>query len=579
MVKQPHPKIVPAPSPSDSHLQYFSLALLLALVVFGCAGQVSPSGGPPDTVPPRIVSTSPGQGSLHVRNSPVVLEFSEYVDKRSVENSIFISPDIGDLTFDWGTTDVAITYSGELRDSTTYVLTVGTDVTDIRNKNRMASSFSLAFSTGDRIDTAGISGRIFDPNPSGIMIFAYGHEGRMIDTLHPSRMKPDHITQTGKDGSFELPFLAYGRYRLIAVRDEYKNLLYDAEVDQFGLPSSEFMLTPEHRLVQGVQIRMTVEDTTRPFLSSIRSLDSRHALLRFSEEIDTSSFGPDDITIVDTSTSRTLGIADYSYVIGRPGEVLLLTEPQESLAAYRASLRNVRDLAGNSIGATPEQNVMIGLGADTSAPGFIVKTTTDTLISPFPGDTILFRFSEPVQRNLFEQGVSLFDSGGVAFPLRFRWWNGGAVSLVPETGLDFQTEYRLRIALDSIRDAAGLSAGDTVTFITFWTIDHSTLGVLKGRIGDADSLATGELYVFARPISTRNGAKRVVTLPHPDEFSFTGLPEGKYVVEGFRDADGDGRYSYGKLEPYTLSERFAVHPETLKIRARWPVEGANLFLR
>jgi hypothetical protein len=203
----------------------------------------------------------------------------------------------------------------------------------------------------------------------------------------------------------------------------------------------------------------------------------------------------------------------------------------------------------------------------------------DTLISPFPGDTILFRFSEPVQRNLFEQGVSLLDSGGTALPLRFRWWNGGAVSLTPESGLAFETEYRLRIALDSIRDGAGLSAGDTATFVTFRTIDRSTLGELKGRIGDADSVAAGELQVFALPISTRNGAKRVVTLPHPDEFSFTGLPEGKYTVEGFRDTDGDGRYSFGKLDPYTLSERFAVHPETLKIRARWPVEGANLFLR
>jgi uncharacterized protein (DUF2141 family) len=508
-----------------------------------------------------------------------VLEFSEYVDKRSVENSIFVSPDLGELTFDWGTTDVAITYSGELRDSTTYVLTVGTDVTDIRNKNRMASSFSLAFSTGDRIDSAGISGRIFDPKPSGIMIFAYGYDGRSIDTLHPSRTKPDHITQTGKDGSFDLPYLAYGRYRLIAVRDEYKNLLYDAEVDQFGVPSSEFLLSPEHPLVRGVQIRMTVEDTTRPFLSGLRSLDSRHVLLRFSEEIDTSTFDPEDILIVDTATSRTLGIVDYSYVIGKPGEVLLLTELQESLAVYSASLRDIRDLAGHAIGATPDAIDMVGLGADTSAPGFVVKTMRDTLISPFPGDTILFRFSEPVQRNLFEQGVSLLDSGGTAFPLRFRWWNGGAVSLVPESGLAFETEYRLRIALDSIRDGAGLSAGDTATFVTFRTIDRSTLGELKGRIGDADSVAAGELHVFALPISTRNGAKRFVTLPHPDEFSFTGLPEGKYTVEGFRDTDGDGRYSFGKLDPYTLSERFAVHPETLKIRARWPVEGANLFLR
>ena len=112
---------------------------ILMVLGLSCAVQVPPSGGPPDTIPPQIIASDPAPGTLHFRGSRFTLRFSEYVDRRSVEESIFISPSVGTLEFDWGSTDVDITFRDSLRPSTTYILTVGTDVIDKRNRNRMES--------------------------------------------------------------------------------------------------------------------------------------------------------------------------------------------------------------------------------------------------------------------------------------------------------------------------------------------------------------------------------------------------------------------------------------------------------
>ncbi|HLF13604.1 MAG TPA: Ig-like domain-containing protein, partial [Bacteroidota bacterium] len=118
----------------------------------GCASQVAPTGGPQDTVPPEIVSTSPSPGALNFRETNIVLEFSEYVDRRSFQESAFLSPSPGALRYEWGGSEVEISFAETLRPNTTYILTVGTDLKDTRN-NRLAETFNLPFSSGGTIDS------------------------------------------------------------------------------------------------------------------------------------------------------------------------------------------------------------------------------------------------------------------------------------------------------------------------------------------------------------------------------------------------------------------------------------------
>src|ERR1043166_6966101 len=190
--------------PVTQSLVSLSFQAIILAIIAGRAGQAHPPGGPAPPPPPAIIESYPLPNALNVRDRKVVLSFSKYVDRSSLERSIFFSPPAGTPSYDWGGTSVEISFPEALRQDRTYILTVGTDVVDLRNHNRMASAFALPFSTGERIDSASIAGVVFSEKPEGLIVFAYKLDGMMVDTLNPAHTTPDYLAQTGKEGRFTL---------------------------------------------------------------------------------------------------------------------------------------------------------------------------------------------------------------------------------------------------------------------------------------------------------------------------------------------------------------------------------------
>jgi hypothetical protein len=83
-----------------------------------------------------------------------------------------------------------------MAENTTFVVTVGTAVQDGRN-NKLASSFSLAFSTGKVLDEGEMSGRVISTSSAaGLDVWAYRCDG--ISDPDPSEQEPDYIVQCPK---------------------------------------------------------------------------------------------------------------------------------------------------------------------------------------------------------------------------------------------------------------------------------------------------------------------------------------------------------------------------------------------
>ena len=87
------------------------ILIVIVLLLSGCAGQRPPEGGPVDSVPPEIISVYPAPNTVNFSDNKVALEFSEYVDRRSTEEAIFISPSIEAKEFDWSGTEVEISFN------------------------------------------------------------------------------------------------------------------------------------------------------------------------------------------------------------------------------------------------------------------------------------------------------------------------------------------------------------------------------------------------------------------------------------------------------------------------------------
>lgn len=540
-----------------------------------------PSGGPVDTVPPKIVATYPEPNTVDFSDNKIILEFDKYVEETSVEGSVFISPSLGLLEFDWSGKKVEVRFLEKLRPNTTYVVSVGTDVVDLRNRNRMDRAYSLAFSTGGSIDSGSVSGRVYDEQPEGVMVFAYPLDSLSRKTVDPSVEKPQYLTQTGKEGSFSLTHLSLGVYRLFAVRDEYKNLLYDAGVDQIGMYRKDVAIDSVRPSFGNVNFQLTKADTTRPQLFSATAPNRSHVVLQFSKPLDARRFCSEAFSIVDTLTGEHLETRDGFVDLQHRSSLVLVTSDQKPQIGYRVTVDSVFDTTGNALNSKLNSTTFDGVSVpDSVAPRILALSVRDSARQvPFDA-RIEARFDDVVGQQEIEKAFSLFDSSGVRVGGVFQWETSAAFEFVPRTELQSRAWYRVRLPLSAVMDLAGNHGKDSVIVIRFETVDRNQFGSLEGEVLDETGIKLETaIIVRARGVRGRDGGAYEARLLGSGKIQIPKIAEGSYIVSAFRDDDNNGKYSYGNPFPFQPSELFAFYPDTIKVRARWPVEGVIIRLR
>ena len=191
----------------------FIISPLAILLLFqGCANQLPPGGGEEDKIPPKLTFQLPIPNSLNFQGNSIVLEFDEYVDRRSLQEAFHISPPVkGDVSFDWSGKEVEISFAKPLwktEPNKTFVITINSSLTDIRG-NALTSPITFAFSTGPKIDKSGISGFVFNKNEKPLTILAY-RLGLTDSSYDPTKNLADYITETSSDGDYNLTNLTSG---------------------------------------------------------------------------------------------------------------------------------------------------------------------------------------------------------------------------------------------------------------------------------------------------------------------------------------------------------------------------------
>jgi hypothetical protein len=140
--------------------------------------------------------------------------------------------------------------------------------------------------------------------------------------------------------------------------------------------------------------------------------------------------------------------------------------------------------------------------------------------------------------------------------------------------------YAGRILMDSIRAISGnRSFKDSVFTFHFQIVQQSTLSSVKGEVIDELSSGTGRVFIRLYPVSADNTRSYWRVIPKPGPFAFENVPEGRYSFFVFRDSDGNGVYSSGRPYPFQPAERFSPYSDTLKFRARWPLEGVVIRIK
>lgn len=216
----------------------YIIPLSLLAMVSACANVISPSGGPKDLDPPVILRSEPQNQSTGFSQHEIIFQFDEYVELKDFNTQFIASPPLQMPNTKIKGKSLTVSIKDTLKPNTTYVLSFGNSLVDF-HENTPLAGMQYIFSTGKHIDTLNIYGEIkkaFTLEPEKemmVMLYDAHAEDSVI-----YKEKPLFVARSKEDGRFRLQNLPDGCYKMVAIRDANKNLLFDAANEEIAFISS-----------------------------------------------------------------------------------------------------------------------------------------------------------------------------------------------------------------------------------------------------------------------------------------------------------------------------------------------------
>ncbi len=542
------------------------LSFLILLFAAGCASRGVPGGGPQDRIPPEIVATYPPADSTNVgKLSSVHFIFSERMDENTVRQALNVSPPLK-FEIEWsGGDELTLELTDSLKINRTYVFTIGAQAKDAHG-NQMAESFQFAFATGPVVDRGKISGRIFNiRREDPFYIFAYRLENTAIDTAFPNKMEPDYLTQAGENGVFSLGYLALGDFRVFAVEDQNLNLRLDADFERLGIPQQDIRLDSAHMEYPNLNFQVTRTDTTVPFATGARAVENRKVLLRISENV--VDFGVNNVIVTDSATQQQIAPLAIGINPGEEKQYYIYVPPMDSAAVYRVSVFGLQDTSGNLQTDTSYLNFSASTYRDTTKFELLALSPADSLVNIILEAQLLLDFSLPVDSGSVIRNTQFIDADSQKVAGIWNWENLQRVAFQPLEKLKPGETYRYRVSTGGIFSIWGDTLADSLITGTFFTVKADEFGSVSGNVFPA---VDSDVYITIHPVK-RGGFSESVRAGSDQAFYFPFVPAGRYLLSGFLDSDGNGKYTPGSLIPFGYSEIFHFSADTIRVRKRWEV--------
>ncbi|MBN2570719.1 MAG: Ig-like domain-containing protein [Ignavibacteriales bacterium] len=540
------------------------IVILTGLILFNCANPLPPGGGEIDKIPPEVVEVYPPNGTTNFSGDEIEISLSEWCDKRSVQNAIFISPQINILEYSWTGKTLTISFDDTLKPNTTYTVTVGTDIEDLNNRNKMTEAFNFVFSTGSKIDICQVNGNVYDKEQAGIMIYAYKKNG---EDITPSEIKPNYLTQVGTNGNYKLLGLSEGEYRIFAIRDKFRDLIYDVEEDDFGVPFSDIFLSEKDSIFTGLNYLITTRDTTKPHLINVTNTDKNNILVECSEPINISKLSTLDFYIYDSTND---GSVDIKYLFkGKAKDNFFFLSFKNDFNEDDELFLIANKLIDMSNNITENERVELvpNVKPDTSYPK-IFKTETDygNNLIDYDSATITLYLDEGFNTKEQNNLIQFVNKSNQIFNSEINYPDDATMNIKIIDKLKQKEDYKLKVDFSKIVDAAGNKI-DSVFSFDFNTVSETNFSGVSGKI---IKKGTEKVVVILQSI-LKEGRNYKYNCENSN-FKFEKVIPGDYFLWSFIDKNEDGEYNFGEVLPFQPAEVFTFHPDTISLRARWPIE-------
>lgn len=520
---------------------------------WSCATPTGPTGGTPDKTGPKIIETYPESGTTNFHDSHIDFYFSKFVQRSTLTQAFRVEPDIGlKYKMDWGRKRVSVKFKNSLPDSTTIIFTIGTDFTDY-NGNKIDKPYTLALSTGPRINKGRLKGKVLD------MLTGKGTSGDKVLLYRvPVNFKDpaQYIGETDTSGTVTFSYLKSGKYEAFYLDDRNRNNIWDQK-QEHAQPFDKQFVTLETDSIQNLGTLYKVKvDTAQPSLLGIGVLSSNRLRLRFSKNMEMS----DSVRIEVTDTLN----HDYSSAVPLyidPGSPYVMyaysIKALNKNDYYKLDLKNIKDTNGNLL--MKQDKTFQGSGQKDTTQVKIVGIENGSGI--YPDQPVRVRYTTILEGQPVADSLKVIQDNQV-----IRNWKrvniaNNVLTVYPDSLWQEGANFEIRFYNPATQNYSKYDP-------KIWTTN--TLGSLEVEMADsADSTAN---YHFEAVNVQYNFRK---------DTTFTGnvvvnnLPPIDYTIRIYQDMNGNGKWDYGSVKPYRRPEPYFIQnkvPVKSKLTSELKVE-------
>ncbi len=525
----------------------------LCLLIFGqCAQQVSPTGGKKDTLSPNLVESIPLNKTLNFKENKIELFFDEYVILDNITQKLIITPAVENpYTFKQNGMSVVLNFKKKFDDSTTYTLNFGDAVKDFAEKNP-AKNLKLVFSTGNTLDSGRVYGTVKDIRANKAAADALVGLYNLSDTLNVAKQKPVYFSRTDTSGNFSIENVQIKDYKLIAIDDKNRNMLYNTKDERVGFldkpvnagsDSLNYNISMFQSDITPLKIQRTipkVNNYTVVFNKSIEQVrvsfnnkDSLPYLLESATQIKFFNVQPHpDTTLIKLTVLDSLAT---------------ITELPDIKVTFQAQRGKERQRDPFTITAYPEANRPL-------TTNFTYRLT----------------FNKPVytisDKNIRLITDSLSHESLNTFPFT---WNPTHNILT----IDAKSFAKDSIKWEFPKGSIISVEGDTLprTIFKHPVLKTEDFGLLQGTVVNADS----STHFIVELIDEQY---RTFASSYTSPFNFTNIPQGRYFLRLILDTNRNRRWDSGDINKSRQPEQIIYRPEKMLIKSNFELNDINITI-
>lgn len=522
----------------------FFVCIALACIVSACASVQSPTGGPKDQLPPKVIKENPKNLTRNFVATKIEIQFDEYIKLSNEFTEISVSPAL-DIppTFKARKQILEVRFEQALEKNTTYTINFGKAIADV-NESNLLKNYTYVFSTGNEIDSLTISGSVISSltkeKLKDVTVFILPISR---DSLF-GKKRASIFTTTDSAGNFQLQNLREDTYRIYALKEQGGDRIYNGQGEEIGFMNDSIVLDKN---INEITLQVFKEVPVAFAVLDRKIEPDGRIILAFNKPL----FDP-SVQIIDPEALDKVKMVE----INGTRDSALLWLPELTFD----SLKVVINEAGKSLDTV----ILRRTKRDTYTRTVLISDNISGAKLK-PRNDILLTLSSPIsttqesQMSLLEdsiqvKGVQLIknDNSLRSYNIKYPW--------------KLNKEYILKLSENTFTDAFGnkskayikkfgLDTEDNYGSISIKiTVPDTTNNYIVQWLGEKEN-------IFRQDVVTKNTV-----------LNYTTYPTAKYHIRVIYDENSNGQWDTGNILTKQQPEKTWTFEKEISLRPNWDLE-------